>query len=212
MQFDSDIRRQKLLEETRLRNPDRPVKIDSVTGCVVVGATLEERLEVCEMMDEDQKQGEEQLRNPKHALNFIRNIDDADEPVFGSRIRKVLKVFHVQAKVSFRESGASIIALVRPRHGKARIVVAGESHYPGTMMDPPDYDASIDELKCPKIKPRKGQEIKNNGCGSTNIVYDGIGTTLDGKPVDDGYFKCLACGLEFNTDGDKPEEWDRQRR
>lgn len=205
MRFESDIRREKQLAETRAANPGRPVRIDNVTGCVVVGPTLDEVMEVREMMDQDERQETERLKQPKVALDFIRRVDLPEEPAFGGNVRKVYEVFDAGVSESFRSSSSYVVARVRTRHGKPFIVVVGESHWSGTMIDPPDYDAFITEVKCPKLEPerygpKKGKPIENNGCDSSDTEH-----------VEGGKFKCRACGLSFTPRSEERKNWPRHR-
>lgn len=200
MKFESDIRREKQLAETRAANPGRPVYVDSVTGCVVVGPTLDEMNEVREMMDQDERIERERLKQPRVARDLIRRVDDPDEPVFGSKIRCVFDVYDANVSESFRGSSAWVIARVRNKR-RTFIIFAGESQDNGTRLDPPDYDCFIDELKCPKIKPLRSEKtIENNGCDSTDIEH-----------VEENAFKCRACGLTFKPQGLERRYWNRSR-
>jgi hypothetical protein len=139
-------------------------KIDPTTGCVVrtqqefwqaeadaedagrSGADL--AAEFYDEMEAECGREAESMRDPAEALRAIKACDDQEEPAHrvGGGVIAVRRVLRADYKQSLRSCECMIVAEVECADGRARFVRWGSASWYGTMLDPPDYDESLDEI------------------------------------------------------------------
>lgn len=105
-------------------------------GVPVVGPSPKELEEGLQALDEDSRRAEQSLRDPANAEEYITEIQkqNEDDPFYSHG--HVLHVFCVHVEQGIRDSGTTIVVETEQKY-----IRAGDAHYSGTYIDPPDSDS-----------------------------------------------------------------------
>lgn len=98
-------------------------------------------------VDSSNKNQEKRLSDPEEAFAFMNEIWIADAEVNEFNLCAVLAVRSVSCTGTVNTS-CSVTADVLCSDGRARRIVAWESHWAGTFYEPPDCDFGCEQIIC----------------------------------------------------------------
>lgn len=144
---------EKALAELRERHPDRPAYIHPILGVPVVGPTADEKAEVAQALDQEEKLEVDRYRDPATALEFLREcngeqaggVADPSDLCLGATLTSLDEVVAIRVELKIRSAKTEVVARVTTNDGRRLLVHACAAQYSGGFYEPPDYEAVLTE-------------------------------------------------------------------